>query len=159
MKAITLTQPWATLVAIGAKRIETRSWPTSYRGQLAIHAAKTFPGSAKDLCTSRVFCRALGWPEAPTRLTQEWLDDNAARIKALPLGCVLATGMLVNCMETNLIRKYVHPFTEQEEAFGDYSQGRFGFLLENVVQVISPVAVKGALGLWEWTPEDEPSRL
>lgn len=40
MKAITLTQPWATLVAIGAKRIETRSWATRYRGPLAIHAAK-----------------------------------------------------------------------------------------------------------------------
>ena len=43
MKAITLTQPWATLVAIGAKRIETRSWRTFYRGPLAIHAGKTLP--------------------------------------------------------------------------------------------------------------------
>lgn len=40
MKAVTLTQPWATLVAIGAKQIETRSWPTNYRGPLAIHAGK-----------------------------------------------------------------------------------------------------------------------
>lgn len=38
MKAITLMQPWATLVAIGAKRLETRSWSTNYRGPLAIHA-------------------------------------------------------------------------------------------------------------------------
>lgn len=40
MKALSLTQPWASLVAVGAKRIETRSWRTSYRGPLAIHAAK-----------------------------------------------------------------------------------------------------------------------
>ena len=40
MKVLTLTQPWATLVAIGAKHIETRSWATSYRGPLAIHAGK-----------------------------------------------------------------------------------------------------------------------
>ena len=40
MKALTLTQPWATLVAMGAKRIETRSWTTNYRGPLAIHAGK-----------------------------------------------------------------------------------------------------------------------
>ena len=39
MKVLTLTQPWATLVAIGAKRIETRSWATKYRGPLLIHAA------------------------------------------------------------------------------------------------------------------------
>src|SRR6202030_2406661 len=50
MKALTLTQPWATLVAIGAKRIETRSWPTLYRGPLAIYAAKRFPKWAQDTC-------------------------------------------------------------------------------------------------------------
>lgn len=43
MKALTLHQPWASLVAIGAKTIETRSWRTSYRGPLAMHAAKRSP--------------------------------------------------------------------------------------------------------------------
>ena len=45
MKALSLTQPWATLVVIGAKRIETRSWHTSYVGPLLIHAAKAIPSS------------------------------------------------------------------------------------------------------------------
>lgn len=40
IKALTLYQPWATLIAIGAKKIETRSWDTKYRGPLAIHASK-----------------------------------------------------------------------------------------------------------------------
>lgn len=31
MSILIFTQPWATLVAIGAKRIETRSWSTTYR--------------------------------------------------------------------------------------------------------------------------------
>lgn len=150
MKALTLTQPWATLVAIGAKRIETRGWSTSFRGQIAIHAAKGFPGSAKDLCTSRLFCQVLGWPECPTHLTQAWLDDNSRRIKALPLGCVIATAVIVNCVETKMIRRYVQPFSEIEEAFGDYTPGRFGFLLENVIQLAAPVPAKGALGLWRW---------
>jgi hypothetical protein len=35
MKTLTLHQPWATLVALGAKQIETRSWAASYRGPLA----------------------------------------------------------------------------------------------------------------------------
>ena len=42
MKAITLEQPFASLVSIGAKTIETRPWPTPYRGALAIHSAKKF---------------------------------------------------------------------------------------------------------------------
>jgi len=35
-KAISLKQPWANLVASGAKTIETRKWSTNYRGDLVI---------------------------------------------------------------------------------------------------------------------------
>lgn len=150
MKALTLTQPWATLVAVGAKRIETRSWSTNYRGPIAIHAAKAFPSGAKMLCESRLFCRLLGWPECPSLLTQDWLDDNARRIKALPLGCVLATARLVDCLETSLIRRHFQSFNEQEEAFGNYEPGRFGFLLTDVVKLADPVPARGALGFWDW---------
>ncbi len=40
MKAISILQPWASLVALGHKKIETRSWNTKYRGELLIHASK-----------------------------------------------------------------------------------------------------------------------
>ena len=40
MKAITVWQPWASLLVSGRKRYETRSWATTYRGPIAIHAAK-----------------------------------------------------------------------------------------------------------------------
>ena len=40
MKAITIWQPWASLLVSGRKRYETRSWATSYRGPIAIHAAR-----------------------------------------------------------------------------------------------------------------------
>ncbi len=42
MKAIGLEQPFASLVGIGAKTIETRPWSTDYRGPLAVHSAETF---------------------------------------------------------------------------------------------------------------------
>lgn len=41
MKAITIWQPYASLIAAGLKEYETRSWPTRYRGPIAIHS----PGS------------------------------------------------------------------------------------------------------------------
>ena len=41
MKAITICQPYAELIASGAKRVENRTWATSYRGELAIHAGKS----------------------------------------------------------------------------------------------------------------------
>jgi activating signal cointegrator 1 len=64
MRVLTLTQPWATLVAIGEKEIETRSWATSYRGPLAIHAASGLgpvggQAGLVELCLTEPFRSAL----------------------------------------------------------------------------------------------------
>jgi hypothetical protein len=47
MRALTTHQPWADLLVDGRKPIETRTWPTSYRGPLLIHSSRNpivFPG-------------------------------------------------------------------------------------------------------------------
>jgi len=49
-RAISLTQPWATLMAIDKKRVETRNWRVNFRGWVAIHAAKAFPMECRALC-------------------------------------------------------------------------------------------------------------
>jgi hypothetical protein len=41
MKALTVRQPWAALLILGAKQYETRTWPTRHRGILLIHAERT----------------------------------------------------------------------------------------------------------------------
>lgn len=86
MKTLSLLQPWATLVAIRAKRIETCSWSTSYRGPLAIHASKRMPAASKELIYENPFWLAL---------LDMWKDDPE---KELPLGCVIATCELTNCI-------------------------------------------------------------
>lgn len=40
MKALSLKQPWANLIASGKKTIETRKWKTNYRGDLIICSSK-----------------------------------------------------------------------------------------------------------------------
>jgi len=47
--ALTLWQPYASLTALSAKGNEIRSWATSYRGPLAIHAAKRYPPNLRAL--------------------------------------------------------------------------------------------------------------
>jgi hypothetical protein len=135
VKALTLTQPWATLVAIGAKQIETRSWSTRYRGPLAIHAAKGFPRAAHDLCYTEPFITAL----------------ELAKIGpgVLPRGLVVATCQLTNVVRVEPGRLYA---TERERAFGDYTIGRYAWLLDEVEPLPEPMPARGALGLWEWTP-------
>jgi len=149
MKALSLTQPHASLIAIGAKRIETRSWKTSYRGPLAIHAAKGFPREARKFCLSDPFSRCL-YTEGPYRATE------------IPIGCMIATCELVNCVEIvdgfygvvggiqGPIGEYSDLLTEQERSFGNYSAGRYAWILSNIVQLPTPIPARGALSLWEW---------
>ncbi len=157
MKAITLTQPWATLVAIGAKKIETRSWQTHYRGVLAIHAAKTMPKSARSLCYEIPFSRCLH--EGLT------ISDEQALLldEQLPRGAVIAVGEIIGCrmilphamQYLGLKGEWVKiPPPVPEWNFGDYSPGRFAWMLANVRALPEPIPAKGALGLWEWTPPE-----
>jgi hypothetical protein len=146
MKALSLTQPWATLVALGAKRIETRGWKTSYRGPLAIAAAKAFPVDCRDLCD-----------EEPFRSVLRAHGFGAGIGGDLPRGVVLCTTELIDCVPTEKIREASRYYSEcvHEEAFGNYDDRRYGFLFGKVTHPFTPpVPARGALGLWEWeSPE------
>ena len=151
MKALTLTQPWATLIAIGAKKIETRSWNTAYRGPLAINAAKGFPKEARDLLWKDFDFYAAFRPDhaAALNLAGVRLVPNAAASAVsgqLPLGVVVATCRLASIIPTSRVKG----LTNQERAFGDYSPGRYAWILEDVKPLAVPIPVKGALSLWEW---------
>lgn len=123
MKALSLHQPWASLIAAGAKRVETRTWRTHHRGLLAIHAAqRRMDFQAIELL------RTLG----------------LSGLCEFPLGCIVATCRVVDCIPTD---DYV-PASEQERACGDFRPGRFAWILDDVKAVVPPIACKGSMGLW-----------
>lgn len=129
---ISLTQPFATLMAIVAKVNETRSWPTQYRGWIAIHAAKGFPGECKRLVYEPLFCAALA-------------NAGYEGHKELPLGIVLAVTQIVDCRHTESVRDGL---SEYEHAFGDYSDGRYAFITSGLRRLRRPFLIRGALGIW-----------
>lgn len=158
MKAITLWQPYASLVAIGAKPHETRSWATSYRGQIAIHAGMK-PAHELDGMTSEAICIAFGWPYDP--YGEEM--STAARIKALPHGAVVATATLTECWQvvrhtpTAVILRQSNGVGEDKISidapylmFGDYRVGRYIWALTDIRELPVPVPAKGKQGLWNW---------
>lgn len=167
MRCLSLTQPWATLIALGAKKIETRSWATRYRGPLAIHAAKGLGpvGGMKGLvrqCMPSVFYRAL-LPVLPEHIRD--LASPPAIAEHLPFGAIIAVCDLRDCVRTEYIasagratsvswegERTIWTLTDQERAFGDYSPGRFAWLLANIRPLATPIPATGALGLW--TPPD-----
>jgi hypothetical protein len=151
LKAITLWQPWASLVAIEQKRVETRSWPTNYRGPLAIHAAAKLPA------------KWLGQSRHLTEFRDELADCfNAKRdrddrtglhvddvIRALPYGAVLCVVNLVAVCETGTV---YDDLGTREHIFGNYEDGRYAWFLEMVEKFEKPIPAKGNRMLWNWKP-------
>lgn len=151
MKALTLYQPWAYLVALREKTFETRSWWTGYRGPILIHAAKKFPPHAQTLAElDTQFLKSLG---------HEFGDN---KFKTLPFGKIVAVAELVNCYKIDQLDKADgipvmahlenYGFVEKKEVtFGDYRPiGRFAWQLKNVHQLAEPIQAKGMQRIWNW---------
>jgi hypothetical protein len=151
MKAISLWQPWASAMAVGAKTIETRHWSTNYRGPLAIHAAKRFIhneilGLACTSCWVSIF-RRCGVSFGPK-----------FQSGSMAFGSIVAVGELVDCVpverftigELEEIRTFDgeknHPWTERQ--MGDFSSGRFGWIFTNIQPLAAPVPFIGRQGLF-----------
>ena len=125
MKTLSLIQPWAQLIVIGAKKFETRSWTTTYRGPLLIHAAKRFPASARFF--------------AQTEFTLGRLPARIAR------GAIIGRVVLKNIHRTEEIAPTL---TALERLYGDYTPGRWAWELTEA-EMFEPIPWKGALGLFE----------
>jgi hypothetical protein len=152
MRALSLTQPWATLVVLGEKKIETRSWRPSRFGTIAIHASKGFPKTARQFAISNSYC------------SKSLFQGHFAHVDQLPLGAIIGTVDVIGYLRSEvfefehelhkqLFAPYEIEFSDKEKAFGDYSQNRYGWILKNPRMLEKPVPCKGALSLWE-VPRD-----
>ncbi len=160
MKALSLWQPWASALVLGAKRIETRSWSTNYRGRFLIHAAKKITDDLRTVNSSWTW-KAILKP----------IGDEP--LKLLPLGHILGYADLIDCVPTanlkigTVFTKYywrdAHGFllnnrankepmdldTWTENNVGDYAIGRFAWFLDNIVEFENPIPLNGMQGLFE----------
>ncbi len=138
MKALSLWRPWASAIAVGLKKIETRSWHTHYRGRLAIVATKNTPKG--DLA----FFETLDLYEASV-----FAHAGIGVAADLPRSAVVATVDLVDCVE--MTAEFIRGVSGQEQEWGIYARGRFAWLLENVVRLEPPIPVaRGGQRLWNW---------
>jgi hypothetical protein len=147
MKAISLWQPWASLIATGAKKMETRSWATNYRGPLAIHAAKTWNSELSGMLSYRRIQGGLA-PLVGQQLDVTGKSWPGVKDEHLPRGCVIATCRLVDCIPAE---KLTLEQVEVEKHYGDFSAGRFAWILDDVQVLPEPILAKGMQGLWNWT--------
>lgn len=148
--AITIWQPWASLIAIGpeVKPHETRSWPAPKHligKPIAIHAASKWNRELADLCRMEPYRSVL----AAAGYTH-WRQPHSARVMkldGLPLGAVVGVGILEGCSRT----EDVAGLTELQRGFGDYSPGRFAWKITRFQEFSPAVPATGAQGIWRWT--------
>ena len=133
MKAISIKEPFATLIANRMKKIETRSWKTNYRGEIFIHA------SGKSL--------------AKEFLTNDYVVD---LIKDMDMnyGNIICRCNLVDCiyMDEEFIEYIKQNPTEYN--VGEYKLGRYAWVMEDI-EPIYPNTAKGQLNIWNFDGDYE----
>jgi hypothetical protein len=166
MKALTLWQPWPSLIAEGVKHYETRSWPTHYRGPIAIHASKKpFRQILRELFP-------LGnWDYAPDfKAKAEFLAtvEKHISVDSMPYGAIVATAQLVECWECigpdqrgDLMiwrrpnpgasdKEWESAYVDGEEVlFGNFEKGRYAWELADIKKLDKPIPIRGGQGLWD----------
>ena len=135
-KVITLWQPYATLIATGIKRYETRSWPTDYRGPLLIHAAK----------------RPMGTDEMNliNRLRNDYPRLKISRNpEDYPLGAIVCKTELFNCLPAGYPPNFI------EKAVGNWHPFRWAWFLTEIVP-LDPIPARGYQGFWNYSHSENP---
>ena len=134
MKAITLWQPWATLVANGIKRYETRTWRPLHTGPLAIHAAG----------------RHSFHPQYMKAANMDILMPDL-KMANLPFGAVVAVVDLVSCVE--MTEQMIEEQSKYEKLVGYWIVGRWAWKFDNVRPLRTPITYLGHQGIWN-LPDD-----
>lgn len=124
MKVFTVYQPYAFAIVAGLKHYETRPRRTNIRGRVAAHAA-------------------IGGPD----YISVALDSILPESMELHYGAVVGTVEIVDCVP---VENLVDSLDDRERLLGDYSPGRFAWVLENPVMFDEPFPARGKQGWWNW---------
>jgi hypothetical protein len=133
MKVLTIQQPYATLIALREKSIETRGWRPDYLGPVLIHAGKS-TAMIRD-CSQYDIKRLLA-------------RHGITRYEQLPLGMAVAVSKIVGVSRTECLSS----ITPQERLLGNYSAGRWGWQLSGTRRLDTAFPLRGAQRLFDWAP-------
>ncbi len=184
MRVLSLHQPYASLVALNIKTIETRgrAAPKALIGQrIAIHAAKRWPvkGEYPGECAVDLTGDLMYW--LPEPFTEEQAvaaglpPDGDLIGFPLPLGYILATALLADCVpirgSTGWALSMLPPTVlmsddaplvmapdgrsiEDQRPYGDFRHGRWAYLFEDVEPLAVPEPFRGGQG---WSKSWSPT--
>lgn len=142
MKALSIWQPWASLLMADVKSYETRNWspPRDLIGdRIAIHASKTAKGLQIYTDAMEDFANAAMHSAA--------LAIGYSQGKPLPFGCILGTARIAFILQTD--GEYGSEVLPDERALGDWSAGRYAWRLTDHEPLATPIPYRGQQGLFD----------
>ena len=119
MKAISIKQPWAWLIANGIKDIENRNWKRNYRGRLLIHASKSWDQEGYEYVKFHTM-------DSESRLASEKNEYD--------FGAIIGVVTMVDCVDH-------HP--------SKWFSGPWGFVFEAPEFWEDPEPYRGQLGIFD----------
>lgn len=137
MKVLSIKEPFATLIKDGHKLIETRSFKTSYRGTIYIHA------SVKKVDDDFLNNKVL---------------NSLIKNMSYNYGNIICRANLIDCklMDEAFLNEIKE--NEKEYSLGIYKLGRYAWILDNV-EVIESIPAKGNLNIWNFYKEEDILKL
>jgi hypothetical protein len=161
LSAITIWQPWASLISEGAKRFEFRAWPAPTRlwgERIAIHAAAR-PMKLQEV---RELLRRLKGPEwRSTGLVRKpaiaLLEDILAGRAVIPLSSVVCTVKLGQPVRDKELADRLGTVFVNDSGRSEHSN--WGWPLTEIERLVPVVPARGQQGWWFWTPSDALGRV
>lgn len=123
IKALSVRQPWGSLIIHGPKRIENRQWAAprwAIGERIAIHASAGAPSELPDSIR-----RLRGLPS----------------LDGLPRGAIIGSALLYDCLHIDDLPRDLH--------LDPFAEGDWCWLLRDVRPLPTPFVCKGALRLWD----------
>lgn len=123
MKALTIKEPWASLIINNYKTYEFRSWKTNYRGKILIHAGLSLEKSEL-----------------------KYFEDYNLNYQC---GNIIGEATITDCI---LVTKEFNKklFDINNKVYKNNHENLYAWKLENIVKYENPIPIKGKLGLWDY---------
>lgn len=160
MKAISIKQPYASLIAHGIKDIENRTWRTNFLGRVYIHASgkwhiRSNTNDVRDLLTSEQI-KAI-----PHNLQSDFIDRGIiVKDESIPLSAIIGEVDIVACVinHPSIWAEHTEGVANNPNLYPDGVPSYFGFkgciynwVLANAVLYDEPILnVKGKLSFWDY---------
>lgn len=139
MRAISVWQPFATLIVRGYKIFETRTWA----------APKSVIGQRIGIASTKAIR-----PEQRAHFDEETFQVNYQRLllpdrlEDLPHGYMLGTAVL-DSIEL-MTAEFIEEVSSEEQSYGWWQEGHYAWRMTHPEVFSEPIPVRGAQGIWEW---------